>query len=113
MTMRITTNWVPRDMVAFIDLPAEVQKEFDYITDGDIFDYRFVQYRGVWYDVYDTQTIDPVKPGEYTGYVGWGMKVHPGSPLAHFDSIISDSYFSGVLFRLCEDDKVVVATYMS
>ena len=33
--MEIITNWIPRNMVAKYELPAEVQKDFDYNEDDD------------------------------------------------------------------------------
>lgn len=109
--MQIITNWTPRNMLALCELPEKVRADFEYVDEGEEYTPRFVQYRGAWYDVFDTQAIYPVKPGGYTGYVGWAMRVHPGSPVALFDSIMSDSYFSGVLFRLVGDEQVVVARY--
>lgn len=104
--MEIITNWKPRMLQCKAEMPAKAAADFDYTKDDH--EYRFVQYKGAWYDVFDTQRIDPVKPDEDCSYMGWGMRVHPGSPLAHFDAIISDSYFSGVLFRYCSDDSTVV-----
>jgi hypothetical protein len=113
MSMEIITNWQPRDMHALHELPAKKQAWFDYVGEDDAYTPRFVQYRGEWHDTHDTQTIDPVKPGEYTGYVGWGVKVHPGSPLCLFDSVESDSFFSGLLFRFVGEDQVVVGRYFT
>jgi hypothetical protein len=113
MTMQIITNWVPRNMLAWHELAPKHREFFDYIGEHDVCTPRFVQYRGEWHDVFDTQTIDPVTPGEYTGYMGWGVKVHPGSPLCLFDSVESDSFFSGVLYRLVGEDQVVVGRYFT
>jgi hypothetical protein len=111
MSMNIITNWVPRNLIALHELPAKHQEFFDYVRENGDYTPRFVQYKGEWHDVYDTQTIDPVKPDEDTSYVGWGVKVHPGSPLCLFDSVESDSFFSGLLFRFVGEDKVVVGRY--
>ena len=105
--MRVITNWAPRALVSLQDLPAKAQKDFDYIKSDDEYSPRLVQYRGAWYDVYDTQVIEK---GDKQHPVGWAMRVHPDSPLAKFDSIISDSCFSGVLFKLVGDDEVICAT---
>lgn len=106
--MQITTNWVPRNLVALCDMPEKARKDFDYITDDDYQD-RFVEYKGDWIDVYDTQRIHADVGEKYP--MGWGMRVHPGSPLCLFDAIIGDSYFSGTLIRFVGDDQVVVARY--
>ena len=111
MTMKIITNWQPRDMVSLHELPAKERLYFDYVEDDDWYTPRFVQYRNGWYDVFDTQRIEPDTGQRH--HMGWAMRVHPGSPLCHFDAIESDSYFSGVLFRLEEDDRVVVARYFT
>lgn len=110
--MEIITNWKPRELQCKAMMPAKAAADFDYTEDD--YEYRFVQYKSAWYDVFDTQRIDPAEPDEYRTYMGWAIRVHPGSPLAHFDAIISDSYFSGVLFRYCaDDDTVVCGRYMS
>ena len=99
--MNIITNNRPRPMVCLADLPAKVQKDFDYITgayDGK-FDLRFVQYKGEWYDVDDSQAVRYSRGGSaMTEFDGW-------------DSFVSDSFFSGVLFKLCDDDTVIVGRY--
>ena len=111
--MNIITNWQPRTMLAWFQLDAKHQQFFDYVGEDDSYTPRFVQYKGEVHDTYDTQTIDPVKPGEYTGYVGWGVRVHPGSPMCLFDSVESDSFFSGLLFRFVGEDQVVVGRYFT
>jgi hypothetical protein len=108
--MDIITNWIPRNMVALYELDDKQRAWFDYVED-DAYTPRFVQYRGEWVDVFDTQCIEA--DNGRRSPVGWGVKVHPGSPMCLFDSVTSDSYFSGLLFRLVDDDKVVVARYMS
>jgi hypothetical protein len=35
------------------------------------------------------------------------------SQFAGWHGIVSDSYFSGVLFKLCDDDTVIVGRYFS
>ena len=107
--MEIITNWIPRNMVAKYELPAEVQKDFDYNEDDD-YSNRYVQYKGQWIDAYDTQRIEMEKEGSR---MGWAMRVHPGSPVGLFDAIISDSYFSGTLLKFVGDDQVIVARYYS
>ena len=87
--MQVITNWQPRNMVCLQDLPAKVQKDFDYIEADDEYAARLVQYRGVWYDVYDTQMIEK---GDKQHPMGWAIRVHPDSPLAKFDSIITDTF---------------------
>ena len=107
--MKIITNNTPREMVSFFDLPLKAQSDFDYIRDDDKHSYRFVSYKGNWYDVYDTQRISVT----YGAPIGWAMVVKPDDPFSKWDSILSDSCFSGVLFKLCEDTAVICGGYTS
>jgi hypothetical protein len=93
--MIITTNNRPRPLACFADLPAKVQADFDYVENYDL-SYRFVQYKGWWYDVYDSQSI--TRELGFDQFKGW-------------HGIVSDSFFSGVLFKLCDDGEVVVGRY--
>ena len=108
--MQIITNNHPRPLLALADLPAKVQKDFDYLThDYEQSDPRFVQYKGWWYDVADVQAIRTA-PG---APMGWAMVVEKDSPLVGWHGIASDSYFSGVLFKFVNDYDVVVGRYFS
>jgi hypothetical protein len=109
MSMNIITNWVPRNMLALHELPAKHQAFFDYIDEDEWYTPRFVQYRGGWYDTYDTQRIEPDTGRQNP--MGWAIRVHPGSPLCLFDSVESDSFFSGMLYRFVGEDQVVVGRY--
>jgi hypothetical protein len=105
--MNIITNNQPRMLKCAADLPAKVQDDFDYVKWEEGYAPRFVQYKGEWYDVYDTQTIRTADGAP----MGWSMVVEKDSPLASWHGIVSDSYFSGVLFKLCDDDTVIVGRY--
>jgi hypothetical protein len=94
--MQIITNNQPRPMACFADLPAKVQADFDYVLLADHYSPRFVQYKGWWYDVYDSQSI--TRELGFSQFAGW-------------HGIVSDSFFSGVLFKLCDDDTVIVGRY--
>ncbi len=109
--MRIITNWQARPLLALNDLPDKARADFDYIDSDDGFSPRFVCYRGQWIDCDDTQRIEPDTGKAHP--MGWAVRVHPGSPLCHFDSIISDSYFSGILVRFIDDESVIVGRYFS
>lgn len=95
--MQIITNNKPRPLVALADLPIKTQADFDYVLpdDGSC---RFVKYKGAWYDVYDSQNIG--RELGFDQFKGW-------------HGIVSDSFFSGVLFKLCDDDQVIVGRYFS
>ena len=107
--MQIITNWTPRRLECLQDLPESKQSDFGYVDDDCSL--RFVCYRGEWHDVFDAQRIEP-NTGR-TSPMGWAMRVHAGSPLCLFDSIESDSYFSGLLYRFGGDETVIVARYFS
>ena len=96
--MNITTNNIPRPLLPLTDLPKGAAGDFDYIEDPH--EYRMVCYRGVWYDVWDSMRCPGAEAPEASrsAFAGW-------------DGYISDSYFSGVLFRFMDDDHVVCATY--
>lgn len=105
--VKVTTNNVPRNLVPIWELPEKVRKDFDYVENYDA-SYRFVQYKGAWYDVYDTQSIAVRKTNRP---VGWDFVVDEGSPFCGWDGIVSDTFFSGVLFKLVDDERVIVGRY--
>jgi hypothetical protein len=92
--MNIITNNRPRPLACLVDLPAKVQEDFDYLNDPH--EYRLVQYKSHWYDVYDSQSI--TRELGFDQFKGW-------------HGIQSDSFFSGILFRLVGDDEVIVGRY--
>lgn len=105
--MRITTNHIPRDLLSLDELPAHIQPDFDYLEDDQT--PRLVLFKGWYYDAYDTQTI--VVSDEHTKPVGWASYVKAGDPLAAWDALAGDSFFSGTLFKFTLDDRVIVGTY--
>lgn len=96
--MKIITNNIPRPLACFLDLPEKARADFDYLEDPH--EYRLVQYKGVWYDVWDSTTCTGAVATDDTRHLfsGW-------------DGYISDSFFSGVLFKFADEDRVVCATY--
>ena len=102
MSARIITNNVPRLITDAYELTADERKEFDYLNWEAIDNGRdsasFVRYKGELYDL-----------GEF---VAWD---NPASPTrAGWDAYRSDSFFSGLVVRYCEDhDYVVVGLYLS
>lgn len=100
--MKITTNNVPRDPVAFCDLPEAVRPDFDYV-DADDYSERFVLYRGSWYDLNEFQRIT-----RHDSNHGWAYMVEGGSDLLAWDGIQTDTYFSGVVCRYVDGGERVV-----
>lgn len=105
--MNIITNSTPRSLLALADIPLSVQADFDYIGEDSQFEYRMVNYKGAWYDVYDTQRISSSSSFEPS----FGFSVTKSDPLARWDSILTESYFSGVVFRLTGDEQVICGRY--
>lgn len=71
MTIEITTNNHPRDLLSFHDASAHktfMPEWFDYLDDADKWSLRFVWYRGEWYDVGDFQRCDTSALKSWDGY---------------------------------------------
>jgi hypothetical protein len=97
MTYTIITNHQQRELLSLCELPDDAREWFDYLTGEDSYSRRFVQYRGEWYDVNDS---------EYAGGLGFPDE------LKQWDGIQTESFFSGVLFKYSDDyEHVIVARY--
>ena len=98
--MKVITNNVPRPLLPLTDLPEKARKDFDYLGPDEAHDYRLVQYKGEWYDVWDSTRCTGAEAPAATrhAFAGW-------------DGYISDLFFSGVLFRFADDGCVVVGRY--
>ena len=96
--MNIITNNHQRQMACLAELPDNVRADFDYVAKDDDYTARFVQYLGHWYDVYDSQSV--TRELGFDQFKGW-------------DGIVSETFFSGVLFRFVGDDEVIVGRYFA
>lgn len=101
MTYIVKCNNVPRLKTYGFELPTDVRKEFDYLSDEEFETREFVQYKGEWYDLGD-------------------VLLAPDSIAAlGFQGFNSDTFFSGIGFRYFDkegnymDDHVVVALIFS
>jgi len=100
--MTIKTNNVPRDVIDAYELTADERTQFDYLDWDAIEDGRdsasFFRYRGELHDLGEFERWD-----------------NPASPTrGHWDGFRSDSFFSGLVVRYCEDfEHVVVGLAMS
>jgi hypothetical protein len=98
--LTIITNNVPRDVLDAHELTVRERAEFDYI-DWDAIEAgrdsaSFVRYKGYTYDLGDVESTRQV-----AAFRGW-------------DGFVSDSFFSGVLFRYCDDyEQIVCGRYYS
>ena len=103
--MEIKTDHKYRPLKALCDLPEKVAKDFEYV-DGDQSP-RFVKYKGGWYDTHDTQriTTEPY-------LMGWEMPVSKDHILADWHAILSDTFFSAMVFKFSEDwESAIVGVY--
>ena len=105
--LTIKTNNVPRFVTYGYELPIDILEDLGYNVETDEADdwmfRQFAQYRGVWYDIGDFITT-------YPGPWNHGLP----KEFLKWDGYQSDSYFSGVLIRYCEDtESVAFATYYS
>lgn len=101
--MKITTDNKPRPILHWWDLTPKEQAEFDYLMPQEQEDHEFVRYRD-W--VYDLCDLEWIRPNEVP---------HPQRPgWEKWHAYQSDSFFSGVLFRLVDDGEsgVVCGTYI-
>jgi hypothetical protein len=100
-TLTIKTNSVPRDCTMGMYFMGSLRQEllalFDYISIEDFLSTEFFKYKGVWYAVTDFLQINCDSPFDKNKWNGYA----------------SDSYFSGVLIKYCDDGTVVVGTYFS
>ena len=95
--LKIYTNNKPRPIIYGFELTDKQKSDFDYLD--DINNNQFFKYKGQIYDISQFMRVcDMYNDVKFTGYHGH----------------ISDSYFSGILIKLCEDtDYIIVACYYS
>lgn len=92
--MEIITNNIPRKLIYGCELPEKYRKEFDYLSDEDYETNNFVVYRGVVYDLSEFMNCHSMFNKQWHGYS-------------------SDTYFSGVLVRIVDDESVIIGRYYS
>jgi hypothetical protein len=101
--LTIITNNVPRDVLDGYDLTLGERAEFDYLDWSAIEQGEdsasFFRYKGEVYDL-----------GEF----GHTFGMPEFSPIRAWDGYISDSFFSGIVVRFCDDfERVVVGRFYS
>lgn len=95
-TMLIKCNNKPRQKIYGFELTDKQKADFDYIDDVD--NGTFFKYKGEIYDINDFMRVCDLHNNPFNGYHGY----------------ISESFFSGILIKLCEDsDYIIVASYYS
>jgi hypothetical protein len=113
-TLKVITDNKPRSLVSFKDLPPSTKEDFEYTQQklDDEIDERFVLYKGNWYDTKDIQPIHVRRDGD-DGVLGWALPVDEDHPFASWDSMLPETYFTGVLFKMWDYDHVVCGRYTS
>ena len=99
--LRFKTNHHPRLVLDWYELTDKEKKEFDYINPEEQCTTRFVRYKGWVYDIYEAQMVEPTTALHDKAWLKW-------------DAFVSESFFSGVVFKYHWDGETVVcATYRS
>lgn len=104
--MEIKTDHKYRPLKALFELPKKVAKDFDYVDEEDV-SLRFVKYKDGWYDTADTQRIT-TSPNRMM----FDWPVEKDHILAKWDAILSDTFFSAMVYKFSEDwESVIVGVY--
>lgn len=92
--LTIKTNNVPRLLIYGYQLSEKEKKEFDYIKE-DFDTHDFFRYKGVTYDAHEL------------------MPTSKDAGMDKWDGYIGDSFFSGIVVRFVEGERVICGTYFS
>ena len=95
MNLEIITNHQPRPIVYGYELSEKEKKDFDYLESDDLEYNAFFKYKGQVYDL-----------GEF-------MRINDNEDLEGWDGYSGDSYFSGTLVKLIDEENVIVGRYYS
>ena len=95
--LKIYTNNKPRPLFYGYELTPRERENFDYYDQDEIESISFFRYKGEVYDL-----------GEF-------MRLDKNSPFLGWHGYLSDSFFSGILVKFCDDDieMIVVGWYCS
>jgi hypothetical protein len=100
--MNITTNNVPRELKYLSDFSAfeqdKIRSQYDWMDSDDLeYNYGFFKYCGHIYHLQDFLRVADEATGDLAGWDGYA----------------SDTYFSGTLIKLVDDDcdHVIVGYY--
>lgn len=104
MAIRVITNNVPRYIIEDYELSPEERSGFDYLDWPAIDEGRdsasFVRYKGQLYDL-------------NTFMRGFGIIEELPDHLARWDGYHAESFFSAVVVRLVDDERVIVGRVLS
>lgn len=101
--LTIISNEVPRDIIDAWELTPLEREGFEYLDWEALEDGRdsasFFRYKGELYDLGDIPAHEPSRAPQPDPFVGW-------------HGVLSDSFFSGILVRYCDDhERVIVGRY--
>jgi hypothetical protein len=105
--LTIKTNNQPRQPMSGLTLElfvgqrkaAKIRRDYDYLTDEEFENEDFIDYRGQVYAMSDFMRFNFIP------------EVDDESPYHQWDGYINDTYFSGVLIKLCDDGDVIMGRY--
>ena len=101
MTIKIKSNYNERQFIYGYELTEKELEEFDYIDSEELPFHNFIRYKGQVYDPNEFMRIDSDRECLPEGFEQW-------------DGYQSDTFFSGLLIRYCEDtDYYQIASYFS
>ena len=97
--MKIISNHVPRLLLYGYELTDKEKLEFDYLKPDELDFHAFFRYKDNVYDFSEFMRIDHIP--EFSAWDGY----------------LSDSFFSGILIKLCDcepwwdSDRIIVGWY--
>lgn len=101
--LTIITNRQPRELVSLNDIPRRFHSDFDHLDGEEKYTPRLVKYKRIYYDV-----------GEFVRTPQDEAPRQNLNQLSAWDGYQSDSYFSGVVIKWCDDyERVIVGRYYS
>lgn len=112
MSIQIITNNKPYPILTGKDLTPKEKAEFDYINfdddSGTEYEERFIRYCKQIYDLHEFTRIELVRTNMFT------TVVEKDNPLAQWQGIQTDSFFSGIVIKYVNDnEQVIIGRYFS
>ena len=91
--MEIKTDNKPRPIVFGFELSENILSEFDYMEGEELDNAEFVKYKGNYYHLGDIEAI---------------TNLPDDSPLNGWHGMVSETFFSAVLFKFTDDFEHVI-----
>lgn len=93
--LTIKTNNVPRNMLYGYELPTKWRSEFDWLDDEQFSCENFIKYKGYYYALSEFMNLHNTGTPEFKSWHGYH----------------GDSFFSGIVIKLCDNEQVIVGEY--